>query len=175
MCRLAHGDHGSGGQLVSSELHSHRKHQGGVCVWGGGGVRWQSETGQMWGPFFNFQSQGGGSVQRKRNEVNGPLSVRVSVKLTDASGSIRAGDEASWTGAHVAASRVGALPSVAHARDGAALVDVCGVANTERNESGTPSETLQDTARRLCSAFSMTANETRSRFSALVFFVVTSL
>lgn len=123
MCRLAHGDHRSGGQLVSSELHTHRKHQGGR------GVRWWSGTSQMWGPFFFLlQSQRGRTFEKEKEKSS---DYCLNVKLTNASGSIRAGDEASWTGAHVAAGRVGALPSVAHARDGAALVDVWGEANTE--------------------------------------------
>lgn len=88
---------------------------------GGGGLGGVGPA-RCGGPLFS-KTKRGGSVQR--DKVNGPLSACVSVKLTDASGSIRAGDEAPRTGAHVAASRVAALPSVAHAGDGAALVDVC--------------------------------------------------
>lgn len=86
---------------------------------------------QMWRPFFFLspKPKGGGSVKKGEKKIKGLLPV-VS-QLTDASGSVRAGDEASWTGAHVAAGRVGALPSVAHARDGAALVDVCGQTSAE--------------------------------------------
>lgn len=88
------------------------------------------------------------------------------MKLTDASGSIRAGDEASRTGAHVAAGRVGALPSVAHARDGAALVDVCGEANHSFTKG------FAGSAEAASSVFSLAAEETQSRFSAVV---ITSL
>lgn len=44
--------------------------------------------------------------------------------LIDASGAVRAGDVAPWTGAHVAPCCVGALASVAHSRDAAALIDI---------------------------------------------------
>lgn len=44
--------------------------------------------------------------------------------LVDASGAVRAGDVAPWTGAHVAPSRVGALASVTHSGDAAALVNI---------------------------------------------------
>lgn len=44
--------------------------------------------------------------------------------LIDASGAVCAGDVAPWTGAHVAPCCVGALASVTHAGDAAALIDI---------------------------------------------------
>lgn len=44
--------------------------------------------------------------------------------LIDASGAVCAGDVAPWTGAHVAPCCVGALASVTHSRDAAALIDI---------------------------------------------------
>lgn len=44
--------------------------------------------------------------------------------LIHTSGAVCAGDVASWTGAHIATSSVGALASITHARDGAAFVDI---------------------------------------------------
>lgn len=46
------------------------------------------------------------------------------LRLTHTSGAVSAGDVAPWTGADVAAGGVGALPSVAHAGNGAAFIDV---------------------------------------------------
>lgn len=62
----------------------------------------------------------GGRQTGERNDLN-VLSV---CRLTHTSGAVGAGDVAPRTGAHVAAGRVGALASVAHAGDGAAFVDV---------------------------------------------------
>lgn len=64
----------------------------------------------------------GGRQTGERNDVN-VLSV-CTQRLTHTSGAVGAGDVAPRTGAHVAAGRVGALASVAHAGDGAAFVDV---------------------------------------------------
>lgn len=46
------------------------------------------------------------------------------LRLTHTSGAICAGDVASWTGADVATSSVGAFSSVTHAGDGAAFVNI---------------------------------------------------
>lgn len=44
--------------------------------------------------------------------------------LINASGAVRAGDVAPWTGAHIAPCCVGALSPVTHSRDGAALINI---------------------------------------------------
>lgn len=44
--------------------------------------------------------------------------------LIDASGAVGAGDVSSWTGAHVAPCCVGAIASVTHSRDAAALINI---------------------------------------------------
>lgn len=59
---------------------------------------------------------------RERNAGN--VCVCMCVRLTHTSGAICAGDVASWTGADVATSGVGALSSVTHAGDGAAFIDI---------------------------------------------------
>lgn len=104
---------------LSHQSSTHRKLEGGKGeVWGVGPAR-------CGGPFFPPKPRVEEvSKGKEMKQMDRCQCVCVCEKLTDASGAIGAGDEASWTGAHVAAGRVGALPAVAHARDGAALVDI---------------------------------------------------
>lgn len=94
---------------LSHQNSTHRKRDGGREV-----------TSQMWSVWV---AKGWGSAQmREKNEVN--VSVSLCARLTHTSGAISAGDVASWTGAHIATSSVGAFSSIAHAGDGAAFVNI---------------------------------------------------
>lgn len=87
---------------------THRKHDGGREV-----------SSQMWSIWVarGWRRE----RERERNVVN---VLFMCVRLTHTSGAISAGDVASRTGAHIATSSVGALSSIAHTRDGAALINI---------------------------------------------------
>lgn len=65
-----------------------------------------------------------GVVRRCTNERERERNAIMCMRLTHTSGAICAGDVASWTGADIATSSVGAFSPITHTRDGAAFINI---------------------------------------------------